>query len=215
MTRIVPSALLAGLCLFAVGPVQGVELNADVLEDARAIPDGGGYVWAGESGSPREIRHGDELIVKAQAKGSYCSGFTFCVAMETARQRGLLRGKDPAAVRDFQKQWYGSTKEAAERQCALAVETLGIGKEVKPMKAGRPGDFVQIWRTNKSGHSVMLLGWVRDGREIVGIRYRSSQKSTDGVGDRTEYFADVPGHDGKVDRSRVYVARLNKTPPRK
>ncbi len=35
----------------------------------------------------------------------------------------------------------------------------------------------------------------------MGIKYRSSQKSTDGVGDRIEYFADAAGHDGKVDRA--------------
>lgn len=210
MMRITLLALLASLCLLSVSPAGAKEPGADILKVARAIPDGGSYVWKGESGSPREIRHGDDLIVKAQSKGSYCSGFTFCVAMEAARERGLLQGKSAEAVRAFQKQWYGSTEEAAERQCALAVETLGIGQEVKPMEKGRAGDFVQIWRTNKTGHSVMLLDWVREGGQVVGIRYRSSQTSTDGVGDRTEYFADAAGHDGKVDRARTYVARLDR-----
>ncbi len=209
MTRIAPTVLFGLVCLLVASPAQAKEPNADILKVARSIRDGGGYVWGGESGSPREIRHGDDLIVNAQAKGSYCSGFTFCVAMEAARERGLLRGKSAEAVRKFQKQWYGSSEEAAERQCALAVETLGIGQEIKPMEAGRPGDFVQIWRTNKSGHSVLLVDWIRQGDDIVGIRYRSSQKSTDGVGDRTEYFSDAAGHDGKVDRARTYVARLN------
>lgn len=209
MMRIKPLFLLATGLLLAPLPATAREPNADILKAARAIPDGGSYVWKGESGSPREIRHGGDLIVKAQSKGSYCSGFTFCVAMEAARERGLLRGKSAEAVRAFQKQWYGSTEEAAERQCALAVETLGIGQEVKPLEKGRPGDFVQIWRKNKTGHSVMLLDWIREGDQIVGIRYRSSQKSTDGVGDRTEYFADAAGHDGNVDRARTYVARLH------
>ena len=210
MMRIVPLFLLAAGFLLSPSTAEAKEPSADILKVARAIPDGGSYVWKGESGSPREIRHDGELIVKAQSKGSYCSGFTFCVAMEAAQQRGLLRGKSPDEVRAFQKQWYGSTEEAAERQCALAVETLGIGQEVKPLAKGRAGDFVQIWRTNKTGHSVMLLDWVREGKQIVGIRYRSSQKSTDGVGDRTEYFSDAAGHDGKVDRARTYVARLDR-----
>ena len=209
MMRFIPLSL-ASVFLLSGLPAKAKEPGADILKVARAIPDGGSYVWKGESGSPREVRHGDDLIVKAQSKGSYCSGFTFCVAMEAARERGLLRDKSAEAVRAFQKQWYGSTDEAAERQCALAVETLGIGQEVKPMEKGRAGDFVQIWRTNKTGHSVMLLDWIREGDQVVGIRYRSSQKSTDGVGDRIEYFADAPGHDGKVDRDRTYVARLDR-----
>lgn len=213
MTRILTTALLGLVGLLVASPARAKEPNADILKAARSIPDGGGYVWGGESGSPREIRHGDDLIVKAQAKGSYCSGFTFCVAMEAARERGLLRGKSAQAVRKFQKQWFGSSEEAAERQCALAVETLGIGQEVKPMEAGRLGDFVQIWRTNKTGHSVLLVNWIRKGDDVIGIRYRSSQKSTDGVGDRTEYFSDAAGHDGKVDRARTYVARLNEREP--
>jgi hypothetical protein len=103
-------------------------------------------------------------------------------------------------------------KEAQEKQCAFAVERLGIGRHVKELEAARPGDFVQIWRTNKSGHSVVLVDWVREGERIVGIKYRSSQKSTDGIGDRVEYFADAKGHEGKVDRRRTYVARLDESP---
>ena len=203
---------ICGLALvLAVGPspLQADERGKDVLAAAQAIPDGGSYVWTNGSGVPRDIRHEGELILKAQEKGTYCSGFTFCVAMEAAQERGLLKGKSADAVRQFQKLWYGSTKEAAERQCAFAVEQLGIGREVKSLADAQPGDFMQIWRTNKSGHSVLFLDWVREGDEVVGIKYRSSQKSTDGVGDRVEYFADAPGHDGKVDRQRTYVARLD------
>jgi hypothetical protein len=212
MTRII---LTCGpLMLWSLGVVllqaaQPAKPGDDVVAAARAIPDGGTYVWAGESGVPRDIRHDGALILKAQKKGTFCSGFTFTVAMEAARDRGLLRGKSADAVRQFQKEWYGSTEEAAERQCALAVERLGIGHEVKSLEEAQPGDFVQIWRTNKSGHSVLFLEWVREGGETVGLKYRSSQKSTDGVGDRIEYFADAAGHDGKVDRRRTYVARLD------
>jgi hypothetical protein len=56
---------------------------------------------------------------------------------------------------------------------------------------------------------VVLVEWVREGGRIIGIKYRSSQKSTDGIGDRVEYFADVKGREGKVDRARTYVARLD------
>jgi hypothetical protein len=56
---------------------------------------------------------------------------------------------------------------------------------------------------------VVLVDWIREDERIIGIKYRSSQKSTDGIGDRIEYFADAEGRDGKVDRKRLYVGRLN------
>jgi hypothetical protein len=185
-----------------------------VLEVARSFEDGGGYVWEGGSGCPRAIEVDGQTVVKAQEKGTYCSGFTFAVAMDAAAERGLLRGKNIDEIRRFQKEWYGVPKDAAERQCALAVERLGIGKEIKRLAAGKPGDFVQIWRTNKSGHSVVLVDWVREGGQIVGLKYRSSQKSTDGIGERIEYFSDAPGKRGQVDRQRTYLARLDPAPRR-
>lgn len=215
MTRFDQKWSLTLLCLaWCLGSAsaqadQPLRPAKDVLAAAQAIPDGGTYVWDGGSGVAHEIRHKGETIVKAQEKGTYCSGFTFTVVMETARKRGLLNDKSAEAVRTFQKEWYGSTKEAAERQCALAVERLGIGREIKRLEEAQPGDFVQIWRTNKTGHSVVFLDWVRDGDELIGMKYRSSQKSTDGVGDRIEYFADAKGREGKVDRRRTYAARLN------
>jgi hypothetical protein len=209
MRRIWAVIGLSLLGVIGAASLHAEEPGKDVLAAARAIPDGGSYVWANGSGSPRAIRHDGEVILKAQEKGTYCSGFTFCVAMQAARERGLLKGKSAEAVRQFQKEWYGSTEEAAERQCALAVERLGIGHEVKSLTDARPGDFMQIWRINKSGHSVLFLDWVHEGDQVVGIKYRGSQKATDGVGDRIEYFADAPGHEGKVDRQRTYVARLN------
>jgi hypothetical protein len=208
-------ALLATLPVVAVAAsmqAAKAEQVKSTLEIARSFKDGGGYVWESGSGAPRAIEFQGHTIVKAQPKGTYCSGFTYSVVMQAAAQRGLLRGKTVDQIRRFQKEWYGVPKDAAERQCALAVERLGIGEHVKNLTDARPGDFVQIWRTNKSGHSVVLIELVREQGKLIGLRYRSSQKSTDGIGDRIEYFADAPGREGKVDRSRVYVARLHDAP---
>lgn len=185
------------------------EPGDDVLRLARSLKDGGGYKWEGGSGVPQPIEFAGVTILPAQPEGTYCSGFTFTVAMRAAAVRGLLEGKPVDDVRRFQKQWYGSTKESAEKQCALAVKELGVGREVRSLDDARPGDFVQLWRTNKSGHSVVLMAPIRHDGRLIGLRYRSSQKSTDGIGDRVEYFADAPGRGGKLIRNRTYVARLD------
>jgi hypothetical protein len=182
---------------------------ADVVEVARAFPDGGGYEWKG-TGVPEEIRFKGERILE-KGQHTYCSGFTFAVVMKAAAERDLLRDKSPEELRKFQKQWYGATKKSAETQCAYAVQILGIGEPVAPEQA-EPGDFLQFWRTNKSGHSVVFLDWVMDEGQPVGVKYRSSQTATNGIGDGVEYFGGVSGKKGLVDRQRMYFCRLREKP---
>jgi hypothetical protein len=200
--------LITGILLTAGVLESAAKSGRSVLEIARSYPDAGGYdsSWKG-SGVPAEIRFDDERIL-AKGRGTYCCGFTFAVVMDAAIERGLLRDKSVDQVRKFQKQWYGATEESREIQCALAVAALGIGEAIEPDEA-RPGDFLQFWRTNKSGHSVVFLEWIEEGGRHVGFKYRSSQGATKGIGDRVEYFADVKGKDGAVDRSRLYFCRLN------
>lgn len=204
----VPPAVIVMVSLLAPAPVRAA---TPVLEIARSFDDGGGYEWSSGSGSPQTIEFAGETILPDQEKGTYCSGFTFSVVMQAANERGLLRGKNADEIRRFQKEWYGVPKDAQEKQCVLAMERLGIGAEVKLSEA-KPGDFVQIWRNNKSGHSVVLVELICDGGRVVGLNYRSSQKSTDGVGDRVEFFADAPGREGAVLRNRTYVGRLAEAP---
>jgi hypothetical protein len=190
------------------GQSAGVTLArpGDVVAIARAFPDGGGYEWKG-TGVPEDVRFADKVIL-AKGKATYCSGFTFAVAMKAASERGLLKGKTVEQIRAFQKEWYGANKESGETQCAYAMEKLGIGKSVA-IKDAKPGDFLQLWRMNKSGHSVVFLEWVTDAGKPIGIKYRSTQTSTNGIGDRVESFADIRDKKGSVDPKRLYFCRLN------
>jgi hypothetical protein len=190
-------------CLFG-----NAAFAAETLEVARDYKDGGGYdsSWKG-TGVPEEVRFKNERIL-AKGKGTYCCGFTFAVAMDVARERGLLADKRPEEIRAFQKQWYGATDESREIQCAMAVQKLGIGRRIE-LDNARSGDFLQFWRTNKSGHSVVFVEWVEENGRRVGFKYRSSQGSTKGIGERVEYFADEGHKEGLVDRDRMYFCRMN------
>jgi hypothetical protein len=200
----------ARFCHFAIAAfsITSTCLAASTIDIARSYSDGGGYKWNG-SGVPETITFRGELIL-SKGESTYCSGFTFAVAMKTAHQRGLLKNKTADQLRVFQKQWYGATKDSEEIQCALAAEELGIGRQVDVEQA-KPGDFLQLWRTNGSGHSVVFLGWINKDDRRIGLKYRSSQKSTNGIGDRQEYFPGIPGTDGNVDPKRLYFCRLNRS----
>jgi len=182
--------------------------NADVLKSAYSFKDGGGYnkVWKGP-GVPEGIFFKGERIVPASEGGTYCCGFTFAVVMRAAEARSLIKDKTPEQIRKFQKEWYGATDADKEKLVAFAAKNLGIGREI-PFDDAKPGDFCQFWR-GKSGHSVIFLSWIEENGEKIGIRYRSSQGATDGIGDHTEYFKTIRGQKNPVDPKRTYFCRLN------
>jgi len=203
------SAIVASL-ITAVSLAAGPATKPiDVEAVSRTFPDGGGYnlKWGG-SGTPEEIRFKDARILGKGTDGTYCCGFTFAVVMKAAGEAGLLKDKSVEQIKRFQKQWYGAVTEpdTREKQCAVALGNLGIGKQVTPDEA-QSGDFLQFWRT-KSGHSVVFLKWVEQDGKRVGFTYRSSQGSTDGVGDKTEYFKNSGIEKGEVDPQRMYFGRL-------
>jgi hypothetical protein len=179
--------------------------ETDVVAVAYSYKDGGGYVVTGD-GCPEAITFKGKLITAKGVKGTYCCGITFAVAMRVATARGLLSNFSVDQIRAFQQRWYGVRKDSQEQLIVTAMEHLGIGKGI-PMEDARPGDFVQFWRFG-SGHSVVFLNWEKKDGEIVGIRYRSSQRTTDGIGDHTEFFKTDLADDGGINRKRFYVGRL-------
>ena len=202
---LIPSLLLAA----APPATKPADPNQVVLKIARSYKDGGGYYWKGNStGTPEEIKFKGERILRKGTNGTYCCGFTVAVVIRAATQLHLLDDKTPAQVKLLQKHFYGiGDKEVEEWQCIYGLEHLGIGHRVSADEA-KAGDFCQLYR-DKGGHSVVFLGWeMKDGKRI-GLKYRSSQESTKGIGDKSEFFADTGIKDAKVLRERVYFGRLN------
>ena len=117
----------------------------------------------------------------------------------------MFDGKSESEVSKFSSNWY-SAGGANGKLCVEALENLGIGKEVL-LENAQEGDFCQIWRTNGSGHSVIFLSHIYEGDDIIGFNYRSSQKSTDGIGDSSEYFSD--SGKGKVNKDVTYFGRMD------
>lgn len=178
-----------------------------VLTVANSYRNGGGFNWDSGTGTPDEIRFKGVRILSKSTSGTYCCGFTFAVAMKTAAENGLLREKSVRQIRRFQQHWYATTPEANEKQQIFALQWLGIGREVPLMKA-EPGDFLRLWH-GSSGHSVILVRWIVENGRKVGIEYRGTQSSTNGIGNHIEYFDNAPGHSGGIQPARTYAARLN------
>lgn len=75
----------------------------------------------------------------------------------------------------------------------------------------KAGDFIDVSRENLTGHTAVLIKWVWKDGKIIGLRYWSSQGSTNGVSYNTEYF-NVPDANGvpygNVMIDQVYIARM-------
>jgi hypothetical protein len=182
-----------------------VSYNDFVVKEANKY-SGGSYVWSA-SGCPIDLVHKDQKILAKSPAGTHCSGFTFTVVFNTLKEHQLLEALEVNHLKDFQNHWYGNTVDGAETQCLYALTKYQLGKKVE-LKDAQAGDFVQFWRNNKTGHSVVFLAWEKDAKgKIIGIKYRSSQKLTNGIGDRVEKVGSEPKD---VDIKRVYIARIGK-----
>ncbi len=182
------------------------DYGTDIISVANKF-SGGGYQWGGVSGVCIPLYHNGKLIRSYDEGGpSHCCGYTLSIAFIAATNRGLFDNKSQNEVSKFSSDWY-SAGGANGKLCVQALENIGIGSEVT-LEESIEGDFCQIWRTNGSGHSVILISHIYgDNNEIIGINYRSSQKSTDGIGNTKEYFSDSGR--GKMSKEHTYFGRMN------
>jgi len=205
--------IIIGLLLLippAAWPAMTALQDQGVIELANSRT-GGGYSALSDSGVSKAIRFDDEILLRASKDGStYCCGFTFEIVMQLAQERGLLEGKSYIEMKRFQKQWYGAEPGSNKRQVALAMENLGIGREIS-LDNARPGDFVIYSRTGPRGigHSVVLIDTIRRDGKVIGLYYRSSQPTTNGIGNQTEYLSDTGYSNGTIRRDTIVAARLN------
>lgn len=198
------------VCLVPFSFGENDEDNIARLLDKYTLlyPFASGYdVSLKSGGTPCDIYFKGEKIL-SKGIGTYCSGFTFYVAFSVLNDLSRFDKFEVARIRKFQKQWFGVEDKYSERQCVDALVEIGEGIEISNPSDLQPGDFIQFWRTNKTGHSAILLEII-DGDDgyPVGIEYISSQKSTDGIARKTEFFVSVSSEHG-IDRNRIYGVRL-------
>lgn len=197
--------------------LPAAELREYVLAVLDSYPRDGShaYWWPrgseapkGWIGNSKDLHYGGALLYPGDArKRGYCCGLTFEVFFEAWRRATEARGEkfriaglDANGVHALRRAWFGA--KIGDPCIRDALVERGLGFEIEDRRRARPGDFVQLWRTNGSGHSVIFLRWIWGLRAtsserpprpaIVGLEYWSTQKSTRGIGVRREYFV-APG----------------------
>lgn len=184
-------------------------LNDRLVADALAWPSGGGYRFQpgapdGPGDNPRDPHHdgtghglrwrGEPVTRGADDGATYCCGVTLALVWRALGEAVDMLDDAPGLV----SCWFCPT--VGHGGVVEALVRWGLGTEVEANLAA-PGDLCQFWRSTSpeapSGHSVLFLGWEEDG----GLRYWSSQASTDGIGVRVE----VPGPEWEIRFVRLGV----------
>lgn len=194
------------------------DFNRYVVDMLQSYPTDGThqYYWPTQGdwkGVTRDLHYRDALFARGDTYGRcYCCGITFEVFFRAyekyCRDKGwpfIIKDFDSAGLNRFLRQWFGSDGNLTTLQNAIVSN--GLGKAVSHNDAQR-GDFVQLWRHSGSGHSVIFWEWAKNNNgQVIGFRYWSTQKSTNGIGYNTEYF----GSSGStLDVNRLYIARVGK-----
>ena len=193
-------------------PKANLEILKGVDRVQATAMDGGGY-FIGVKASPPECPVGypvtflGEPMLTPTRPTSYCSGASYAAFIEALgelvkdRQAEIsedqveaLRMEEPDGGRreDMVKFWGWWNADGPGSLYALTLYTQ-MGTRVAPESA-IPGDFCNINWVSGPGHSVVFLGWeITEGGE-QGMRFWSSQKSTNGFGDLVVPLRTISGY---------------------
>lgn len=157
-------------------------------------------------GATTDVVVGGNRLLRGEPRArSFCCGLTLEVLYRALADLPAFQSRaTPEWSARFKSLWF--CRALFSPGPGEALVDAGMGVAITDPKTVMPGDFVQIWRHDKTGHSVVFVGWAYDAAgRAVGIHYWSTQPRTDGIGFATELF----GRDGKsVDLSRTGFARL-------
>lgn len=151
------------------------------------------YWWprAGESsydGGTTDVILNGKTVMKGEPEArTFCCGLTLEVFYRYAATKPEVAQKLAENSGKFKADWF--CREMNSPGPLDAMQAAGIGQKIVDLEQALPGDFVQLWRNGKSGHSVVFVNWIKDASgKRVGLQYWSTQTSTDGIGFASESF---------------------------
>ncbi|MEI7576297.1 MAG: hypothetical protein WCK51_05340 [Armatimonadota bacterium] len=208
----VPTYHISHLRKFGFGvpePNRAVLHAVDIVQSTE--PEGGGY-FIGVKADPPESPIGyrvtffDRPLLDPPRCSSYCSGASYAAFMtaldlllESSRLTlsedvlEAVRMQEPnGGRREDTVKLYGWWNADGPGSFYALCGFSQMGVRVSP-KDALPGDFCNINWVKGPGHSVVFLGWEKTAEGEPGMRFWSSQASTNGLGDKTVAVSSISG----------------------
>lgn len=174
------------------------------------------------NGVTENIYYKGEILLKANPNGnkaSHCSGITFEVFFKAMQERNKalgiavddFNGMNKNQLMDFVLDWYVAQGPKSQSNLSVAIEKYGLGYKITNLEDLQPGDFIDLSRENNTGHTAVFQNWIRKDGKIIGLKYWSSQGSTNGIKYKEEYF-NIKDKNGKkygnIIIDNFYMARV-------
>lgn len=165
---------------------------------------GKGYKWPAKiDGSIGDVTYKGSVILRGNPDNfTYCCGITLQAYLMACEAIGKDLGTS-SDVMNIRRTWFIShnvKQPLDENGGALDALSPDHARKVELSEA-QPGDLVQLWRKSGSGHSVIFINsFTENGYRA--LKYWSTQKATNGIGYRTEYFDGV-----KNPITRIHICR--------
>lgn len=185
--------------------------NGKVVELLLQYPEDGvhQYWWpkAGEGsydGSTTNVMFKQKTIMKGEPQArTFCCGLTLEIFYLMAKgYPSLVERLAAADLDEFKRYWFCREINSPGPQDALEAFGVGIGIT---LSEALPGDFVQLWRNDRSGHSVIFVNWLYDNTgQCSGLQYWSTQPGTNGIGFASESIGNFPK---QINLQHLSVAR--------
>jgi len=189
------------------------EDNKLVVEHLLAFPRDGShdYWWPKDKanaydGSTTDVLLNGLIAMKGEPGGrSFCCGLTLQIFYDVLNSPGHMEASfSTETLSQIKGLWFCRKLLSPGPDDALSF--LGLGKRIVDPEKALPGDFVQIWRNDKSGHSVIFISWIKNtGGQISGLQYWSTQIATHGIGFHSEQVG-IGKH--MIDMAHTVVSRL-------
>ena len=201
-------------------------LNPYVLKVISGYPLDGSYQyhcswkpWEYDiyNGVTQDLWYRGMVVAKAYPDGSrcsYCCGFTFEVFVRAMKLRNIQKGLD---ADDFNgmtfndlfnalQLWYIEGDGDSEQR---AIVAYGLGRAITDLEQVRAGDFLSYSTTPAGGHSVIFLSWICDEKnKIIGLKYFSSNLSSNGIAYGQAHFSDSTKNGHGVLRNSLHIGRV-------
>ena len=201
-SKILPEIYLASFGHTNIQKKAKMQTVKEIVQELNK-KQGQGYKWPAKiDGSTEDVIYKGNVILKGNPEGlSYCCGLVAEVFFKWAIANDIDLGSysDVMQIRRGIFIAQNPDLKPLYELKGIVDATSKFTREVK-LEDAKPYSFAQLWRNNGSGHTVIILEVLkRLSGEVVGVKYWSTQPSTQGIGERTEYF------EGKNPITNIYI----------